>query len=118
MFSRRIEQAKIAQQKVTAIQSSSKYHYSPESDISIQVALLKIDTEINKAYLNLDKINMQIKGLLSQSLALGEDITQLQKELPAINQNIITVNNNYQQIASYIEQQKTLANKMCIRDSQ
>lgn len=54
---------------------------------------------------------MQIKGLLSQSLALGEDITQLQKELPAINQNIITVNNNYQQIASYIEQQKTLANK-------
>ena len=111
MFSRRIEQAKIAQQKVTAIQSSSKYHYSPESDISIQVALLKIDTEINKAYLNLDKINMQIKGLLSQSLALGEDITQLQKELPAINQNIITVNNNYQQITSYIEQQKTLANK-------
>ena len=50
---------------------------------------------------------MQIKGLLSQSLALGEDITQLQKELPAINQNIITVNNNYQQITSYIEQQKT-----------
>lgn len=104
-----IKQAKIAKQKLVGIQAAAERRCSPESEIALQVALLKVETEINKNYLALDKTSAEIKNLFSQSLAYGDNIRMLKKELPQIEQSIEQAETEYHQVAADIELQKITA---------
>ncbi len=104
-----IKQAKIAKQKLAGIQAAAERRCSPESEIALQVALLKVETEINKNYLALDKASAEIKNLLSQSLAYGDNIRMLKKELPQLEQSIAQAETEYHQVAADIERQKITA---------
>ena len=104
-----IKQAKIAKQKLAGIQAAAERRCSSESEIALQVALLKVETEINKNYLALDKASAEIKNLLSQSLAYGDNIRMLKKELPQLEQSIEQAETEYHQVAADIERQKITA---------